>query len=329
MFNKKLGTLAVLAAGVAVLGACGPSYDDTVLADNTHSAWVVAGSFAYSDDTAAEWNYHEKGVMTATSVADVATISTEVADHLAGKNLKALYKYEGAKLGTTNPGWNADAMKDGEKVSVLGSYAVKAIQCDYDAEEETWNSTQWIADPHTAYAESITPSTLFMPPWVEEPDEQGFSWSSNPVCIGGAGTYTIIVAQYNDSVSYPDTPNFGMALVKTAEGEEPEPEPEPATHTYGLIGSFNEWGADVAMTKDASAEKYTAELTTAANDEWKIRQDGAWTVSYGGESLGTYPAGAFTALEGGNIQTVTAGTYNVELDLTGSAAVINIEAKVA
>lgn len=306
-------------------------YSDTVLADNTHSAWVVAGNFLLSDNTTpAQWSYLEAAEMTATSVKAVSEISTDVADELASKSLRYLYMYKDVHLGTYNAGWNADAMKDGKKVNVLGSYAIKAIQCDYDAEEELWNSTQWISDPHTAHAESLTPSTLFTPPFVEEADENGFSWSSNPVCIGGAGTYTVVVAQYSTAADA-NTPNFGFALIKTAEEQEFVP-PVVEEHTWGIIGSFDSWASDyVTLTRVTGENAYQGELTTAAGDEFKIRADGAWTLSYGSESL----AEGTTAFQdkGGNIETVTAGTYTVTLTLDDvsapTTATISFEAKVA
>ncbi len=50
--------------------------------------------------------------------------------------------------------------------------------------------------------------------------------------------------------------------------------------TLGVIGGFNEWGGDVAMTDDGNGV-YVAEVTTVGEYDFKVRADGAWDYSWG------------------------------------------------
>lgn len=116
-----------------------------------------------------------------------------------------------------------------------------------------------------------------------------------------------------------------LASVNGEETEEPEPQPEPVIvfgeHTYGLIGSFNDWSADVAMEIVEGWAVGTIELTEGA--EFKVRLDGAWTDSYGfaaTEEMPAFPVDGtqFAATyNGGNLKVAEAGTYEVSFTIDG------------
>ena len=77
----------------------------------------------------------------------------------------------------------------------------------------------------------------------------------------------------------------------------------------GVIGSFNDWGADVVMNFDNVKQKFYADVEFAADAEFKFRLDGAWTISYG-----TGADGFLTSDNGGNIA-AKAGNYRVYLNM--------------
>ena len=77
----------------------------------------------------------------------------------------------------------------------------------------------------------------------------------------------------------------------------------------GVIGSFNDWGADVVMKFDDVKQKFYADVEFAADAEFKFRLDGAWTISYG-----TGTDGFLTSDNGGNIS-AKAGNYRVYLNM--------------
>ena len=327
MNKKLLSGLALL--GVLVGAGCAPKYDDTVLANTTNdNIFVIHGNHLIGDQVNG-WDdkskdLYEATTMTATSVKAVSEFSTELADVLVNKSLKHLYTIE-ATFGVNDAGWGDGspfAMIDGKRYQVNGSYAFKLGEVQYDAEDDVHSTIKWLPDPHKYHVEALTPNTVFMPRWTEAVDENGFSWSNNPVCIGGAGTYKVVLAEYT-TVSTSEAAGYGVGLVKVAEGTaatenvqvdytEPEPAPEPeawvaADHTYGLIGTFNSWGGDVAMTETDGV--WSCEYTFEANAEFKVRADGAWDVSWGAEAVVEPEAMKGT----GNVVVAEAGTYTITI----------------
>ena len=82
---------------------------------------------------------------------------------------------------------------------------------------------------------------------------------------------------------------------------------------WGVIGSFadsNSWSNDVLMTFNSTTKLWTATVTFAAGDSFKIRANGAWDIAFGYDSS----SGKYTT-SGGNVTVSTAGTYTVTLDL--------------
>ena len=152
--------------------------------------------------------------MTATSVAEVAKLDKKLAKKLSQKsNLKYLYMGEVELAGECT--WKAKALVNGEVKEFDANHTVKAIRAKYDETDKAYIVDQWVPDPHTAHAESLT-DNLFIPTWQEAADEKGFEWSQNPVCTDeGNAKYTLIVAQY-DAVSSETVCGFGLGLVKKA-----------------------------------------------------------------------------------------------------------------
>ena len=321
---KKLSTALVFFGCLVALAACGAqeSYSKDVIKDEDYDVFTVAGAFgSHTEGKAVEWNYTEQGEMKAASLDDVSKVSKDMAKTLNGKKLKGLYIYEGALIGCTqvgHAGWATNAKKDGQVISLDGGYCVKAIGCTEDDLTGGYLSTQWAPDPHTACVENLTPSTFFVPTWAETADADGFAWNSNPVCIGGAGEYTIVVASYDATVdeSKTDSYNFAMGLVKTAEKEEFV----PAEHDhYRLVGSINGWNKDdTADGVQFNKENGTLTYTFAADDEFKVISaltdgTGTWDGAFGfsADALGTGVAEGDFVDNGGNFKVVTAGQYTL------------------
>ena len=312
---KKL--LAVLLAVLMCLSlaACSGGQGSKPLEDEGHAAWVVHGQYLLADGQENSWNgkdtsLYEASTMTAISLEDVKAIDEGVYNTLKEKDVKYLYCVE-VIFGTNDAGWTTDAIINGKLYKANGSYAFKVAQCsvDKDGDNTVYAEDQWISDPKTAHAESLTPDTLFMPIWQEEPDENGFSWASNPVVIGGAGVYYLICAQYN-AVSAADTPGYGIALVqkeaKDGIAYEEILEWIAADHTYGVIGGFNEWADDVAM-EDNGDGTWSAVVDLTAGTEFKVRADGAWDFSWGNGA--------------DNLVAEADGSYLVTIDFNGEPTV--------
>lgn len=118
--------------------------------------------------------------------------------------------------------------------------------------------------------------------------------------------------------------------------EKPEPVIEFGAHSYGLIGAFNDWSADVAMeivngwavgtievTTKTVKDEATGESTEVLLNEFKVRLDGAWTDNYGfaaTEEMPSVPVDGtqFAATyNGGNLKVEEAGTYEVSFTIDG------------
>ena len=202
---KKLFTLAFSALMVLGVAACGTSYSEDVLEDKEHS-FHATGQFA-------DWSAQESFKMKATSVKEVSSFSTELADKLAKKPLKYLYTLDVTFAeGAT---WKAKAKVNGEVKEFDGNFAIKAIIASYNSEEKTYSNDHWLpnpADTDPGHVEALT-DNIFMPTYQKEADADGFSWSDNPVLTSGAGKYHFVVAQYT-TVSSETAIGYGFGAVK-------------------------------------------------------------------------------------------------------------------
>ncbi len=316
---KKL--LVVLLSLMMVISFAGCTKKNVPLEDKTHECWNALGQYLLADGTANGWadkatEVFEKSNLTAISVEDVKAISEEVYNALKSKDVKYLYTID-LIFGTNDAGWSTGCIIDGKIFKANGSYALKIGQCssEVDGDVKVYSVDQWISDPKTAHVESLTPATYFVPTWQEEKDANGFTWADNPVVIGGAGLYTVVVAQYN-TVSSKDAAGFGIACIKkeAKEGIEYIGKFIPTEHKFGIVGGFNGWNAPDAVMEAAGNDTWTGEVTLEAGTEFKVRADEQWISDWG-------PA------EGGNFVAEKAGTYVVTITFDGENGTVTFEAK--
>jgi hypothetical protein len=80
--------------------------------------------------------------------------------------------------------------------------------------------------------------------------------------------------------------------------------------TWGVIGGFNNWGGDQAMTYDAVNGVFTTTFDITAATEFKFRANAGWSLNYG-------DTGADGKLDdgGANIVIGAAGNYTITLNL--------------
>lgn len=181
---------------------------------------------------------------------------------------------------------------------------------------------------------TVTPVNVYTSLWVPG-DYQGWTPATAPTLasINEDGKYEGYVnitttngfkfaseADWNGT-NYGDTASNGMSGVLNAGGGNNLNIPAVGTYflqadtkgltwsampitMWGLIGDFNGWGGDVAMTYSASSNNWTGTIVAGAAGGFKIRANGAWTLSYGTGG----PANSLTSNSGGNIP-ITAGTH--------------------
>jgi hypothetical protein len=84
----------------------------------------------------------------------------------------------------------------------------------------------------------------------------------------------------------------------------------------GVIGSFapSNWGSDIDMVYNEEAARYELEMTFAVNDQWKVRKDNAWDVSYGFANANAEAKKYTKSSSDGNLQVTVAGKYLVYID---------------
>ena len=297
---------------------------EPVLEDPNHELWTAHGQYLLPDGTENGWNgkdseVYEAFALTAIKLSDVEAIDKDLFAALSEKDVKYLYTID-LLFGTNDAGWTTDCLIDGKLHHANGSYAFKIAQCtvDIDGSNKVYAEDQWISDPKTAHAESLTPATLFMPVWQEEADENGFSWASNPVVIGGAGVYTLVIAQYANASS-PENAGFGIGLIlkeaKDGNAYEEVLEFIPADHTFGIVGSFegSNWGEGEDIKMEGADGVYTGEVELKAGDEFKVRADSDWTYSWGDGA--------------DNLKCEEDGTYVVTITFEDGNATVTAEAK--
>lgn len=78
--------------------------------------------------------------------------------------------------------------------------------------------------------------------------------------------------------------------------------------TIGIIGDFNEWAGDVAMTASDDLKVWTGEVDLPAGKGWKFRMNGGWDYNLGG-SIDDLVQG------GDNLTVEEDGTYVITLNL--------------
>lgn len=114
------------------------------------------------------------------------------------------------------------------------------------------------------------------------------------------------------------------AYIKVVKAEEPAQVDLSGASVWGLIGGFNEWGADVELTKTAdSPEKWEA-TGVALSGEFKFRGNKEWGDYDLGAAQGfsVVPGEEFALVHKGSNITIAEGIYDIVLYPTELKAVI-------
>ena len=116
-----------------------------------------------------------------------------------------------------------------------------------------------------------------------------------------------------------------------ATGLTSEDSSEEVSSPYSLIGKFDDanWDTDIAIPFDEDEELYSIAKHFKAGDEFKIRQDKAWDVSYGFPILDRYDVDwSYDCIgegkENGNIAVLADCTLYIDFDPSGSSPSMDI-----
>jgi len=207
------------------LAGCGTTADkyDTVLSDSEVEGYYIAGpsQILVNGTNVADWDVGDNGKMTATSINEVAKLDKTVAETLKEREVKALYLLSGIEFGASEASWTAKAYdKNGNIVEANASLVTKFVSGVVDSETGKVTKGSWYTSAEV-HGESLTPSTYWVPGHSDVKDANDLDHNANPVVIGGAGTYTAVLAVY--STEYEGS-FAGIGMIQTAanaDGEQP------------------------------------------------------------------------------------------------------------
>ena len=119
-----------------------------------------------------------------------------------------------------------------------------------------------------------------------------------------------------DIIYYPDTHTIRIYVSPRVYG-----------HTYGLMGTINNWASDIEMNLDEDGIFWAKGVELAVDDQIKVRLDKDWATSYGGNNVFSKPDDfTYETAGDGNLIVKTAGTYDIGFDYYNYGIVIR-EAK--
>jgi hypothetical protein len=174
---KKIVFLFVLLFSAAALAGCASNP-----LENTEKAYYATGQWGGWGEGIGQ----EANKMTPIALNDARVAS--VKDQLKGAT--ALYIFEWV-IPTTEAGWTVTYKINGVDKTVDGNFALKVVRTAVDdADLIDW----WGQSPESGKLNNLTPSTLYVPPFVEENVDQAGGWNDNPIALT-AGTYYIVYAE--------------------------------------------------------------------------------------------------------------------------------------
>jgi len=190
---KKFGITALIVLmiiGIAALfAAC-----DTKPVPHPNFNYRTTGHFA-------DWGYNFDARFIMENIASTDKRIAPIKNAL--KNAAHIYLWEYNTAAISNAGWTVDY--SGPGISADGKFAVKFIRLKVDTTEPSgWFFDMWIPSTEAGGITNLTENTLYVP--MARSDEAAAaandgrgSENSNPVLLGGNGTYYIVFAVMKDN----------------------------------------------------------------------------------------------------------------------------------
>ena len=215
------------------------------------------------------------------------------------------------------------------KTSTDGLYVVQGIALEAFAEFKFRDGDNWDGKNFGAEFSYTAPNS------VVNAVENGTTNCS----VAQAGTYDLYLDTVNAKI-YIMTAGTEIvnATAQTANGQGPEVVVPDAN--WGVIGSFNEWSANVAALKTSTDGLYVVQgIALEAFAEFKFREGDNWDGNnFGAEFAYSAPNSVVNAIEkGNNCSVAQAGTYDLYLDtvnakiyiMTAGTEIVNATAQTA
>lgn len=184
--KKVLLLIATFVLGFTLV-ACG-----NAKVDEDHN-YYVTGQFAGWGDAAGNKDFQMEAVKK--SDPRIKSIKADLKD--------AVYVYViEVELPAGEAEWDVTYKIDGELVTVDGNLTVKILQVNDGEEAPNW----WGQSPESGKFKSLTPDTLYIPPYLEENVDDAGDWNGNPIAFE-AGKYVVVYVYYASN-------SHGLALIK-------------------------------------------------------------------------------------------------------------------
>ena len=204
-------------------------------------------------------------------------------------------------LGSHNAWASEEFMVLEDGLAVARNVEFPATKAEGDGEFKVSNGTDWYGMPVAA---TVGADKYFVA-----------SKDNSQNVLVAPGKYDIWFDQAKATV-YVMTP--GKAIAEATEFKVETPE-QPETESWGLVGTFNEWNADLAMTEVKIGEVdywFADNFVVAEGDKFKFRYiDGNWDdANVYGAAVNVTVDAACELLHPGNDIAPAAGTYDIYLD---------------
>jgi len=174
--KKLIGLFATLLLSIS-LAACGGG---TVLADANHDYYATGNFAGWGDATSKP---EQKMEAVALNDSRIGQVRNQLND------ATAIYVLE-IELPAGAAGWDVTYTISGTEKKYDGNLTVKVIQTMTGDDIPNY----WAQNPESGRVTMLTPTTLYIPPFVEENVNGAGTWNDNPVVIGGPGKYTLVFA---------------------------------------------------------------------------------------------------------------------------------------
>ena len=192
-----------------------------------------------------------------------------------------------------------------------GGVEVKTVKIYVDVTATNWTECSiWAWDNGANYTGGTWPGELL------SKDGDNYVWNVPADAVGK--TINVIFNNNNNGEQTADINGVVMDqdhyfvvnadFSYTMDGETPAEPEKPAETTYGLLGDFNGWGADVDLVARGDGWYVTEALSVTAG-KLLIRLNDAWDEKFGNDGS-TLVLGENTLTYGGADMLIEAGTYD-------------------
>lgn len=299
--KKNLFKLGMGALACGLLVACGGGNNSSVPAESKGSADASAPDSAHVIEASSE-EIHEASSVEVDpdlSVPEIDESEPELSVPEIDESEPEIDQSEGEPIVVSEEGNNSEEEAE-TKYGLVGSFAGGSWENDifltkvegeegvYSVEHRFEIGDVWKIRVNSAWATSYGYSNLYFK-----------SESEFASCFQAGDSNNVSVLKSGNYVVYFTKNPEGITVDGEIDAEQSEPE-----HTWGLIGTMNNWESDIPFEKDEMAVgEWTLRYMFQPEAKFKVRADAKWDIQFGyGDCEFIAEAGDyFSGENGGNI----------------------------